>query len=142
MRSRIDRVIVNNAQTSNNQLIVSVSYRNGDQMWKRAREFVKISNCRAPFPTIIEFYPNASITRLNVHAHRRAPGFSRCQAELLIALTRSISRVVIRTPARPIFDTSDTPARAVDVFPMPVKGDASVRAGACEYSECSTFMRV
>lgn len=57
------------------------------------------------FRTIIGFYPNASTARLNVHAHRRAPGFSRCQAELLIALTRSISRAVIQT-THPIFDTS------------------------------------
>lgn len=62
----------------------------------------------------------------NVHAHRRAPSFSRCQAELLIALTRSISRAVIQT-THPIFDTSYPPVRAADVFPMPMKGDAASR---------------
>lgn len=112
---------VNNAQTSNGQLIVS--HRYGDSTWKRAG-LLKFSNCWAPFPTIIKFYPNASITRLNVHAHRRAPGFSRCQAELLIALTRSISRAVIRT--RPP-DLRYLGSPAADVFPMPMKGDASVR---------------
>lgn len=64
--------------------------------------------------------------RLNVHAHRRAPRFSRCQAELLIALTRSISRAVIQT-THPIFDTSYPPVCAADVFPMPMKGDAASR---------------
>lgn len=120
-RVPIDKFIVNNAQTSNGQLIVS--HRYGDSTWKRAG-LLKFSNCWAPFPTIIKFYPNASITRLNVHAHRRAPGFSRCQAELLIALTRSISHAVIRT--RPP-DLRYLGSPAADVFPMPMKGDASVR---------------
>lgn len=90
------------------------------------------------FRTIIGFYPNASIymVHLNVHAHRRAPGFSRCQAELLIALTRSISRAVIQT-THPIFDTSYPPVRAADVFPMPMKGDAASPVRVCECPECA-----
>jgi len=85
---------------------------------------------------IIEFYPNASIHGASKRAcSSTRAGLSRCQAELLIALTRSISRAVIQT-THPIFDTSYPPVRAADVFPMPMKGDAASRCARVN-AECA-----
>lgn len=99
--------IVNNVQRCKRRIDRSINFYvdgNSTECAGSVKKFFLIT-AGYRFRTIIGFYPNASTACLNVHAHRRAPGFSRCQAELLIALTRSISRAVIQT-THPIFDTS------------------------------------